>query len=388
MVDGNSWDESRSGGNGRGSRGADGYAGDASYTSGASGASSRDVIFDRVPPHDDDAEMAVLGGMLMSKDAIGEVSQMIDVTDFYQPKHQTIYEAIITLFSGSQPVDVVLVATPNDDHKELSIRAMRAGKHVLCEKPVMMTSKDLEDVLAVAKETGKVFYPRQNRRWDKDYLTMKKVFDEKLIGNVFHIESRYHGSRGIPGDWRGVKEKGGGMMFDWGVHLLDRIVLMVPEKIKKVYAKMTHVTNNEVDDGFIMNMVFESGITATVEVGTCNFITLPHWYLCGDQGTAEIKDFRDPGRMVILRSWEDKDATPILMGEGLSKTMAPRNPDSVDELPLPDLQYDRNQLYSNLCDVVLGKAQQIVTGEEALRVLRLMEAALESDEKGIVVDFE
>ena len=110
MVDGNSWDESRSGGNGRGSRGADGYAGDASYTSGASGASSRDVIFDRVPPHDDDAEMAVLGGMLMSKDAIGEVSQMIDVTDFYQPKHQTIYEAIITLFSGSQPVDVVLVA--------------------------------------------------------------------------------------------------------------------------------------------------------------------------------------------------------------------------------------------------------------------------------------
>lgn len=70
----------------------------------------RDMIFDRIPPHDDDAEMAVLGGMLMSKDAIGEVSQTIDVTDFYQPKHQTIYNAIIDLFSASQPVDVVLVA--------------------------------------------------------------------------------------------------------------------------------------------------------------------------------------------------------------------------------------------------------------------------------------
>ncbi|KAA8829971.1 replicative DNA helicase [Bifidobacterium tissieri] len=67
-------------------------------------------MFDRVPPHDDNAEMAVLGGMLMSKDAIGEVSQMIDVTDFYQPKHQTVYEAIITLFSASQPVDAVIVA--------------------------------------------------------------------------------------------------------------------------------------------------------------------------------------------------------------------------------------------------------------------------------------
>ena len=54
--------------------------------------------------------MVVLGGMLLSKDAIGEVSQMIDVTDFYQPKHQTIYEAIIDLFSNSQNVDVVIVA--------------------------------------------------------------------------------------------------------------------------------------------------------------------------------------------------------------------------------------------------------------------------------------
>ena len=70
----------------------------------------RDMIFDRIPPHDDDAEMAVLGGMLMSKDAIGEVSQTIDVTDFYQPRNQTVYEAIISLFAASQPVDAVLVA--------------------------------------------------------------------------------------------------------------------------------------------------------------------------------------------------------------------------------------------------------------------------------------
>lgn len=285
-------------------------------------------------------------------------------------------------------VDVVLIATPNDSHKELAIKSMRAGKNVLCEKPVMMVSKDLEDVMEVAKETGKVFYPRQNRRWDKDYLVMKKIYDEKILGDVFHIESRYHGSRGIPGDWRGVKEKGGGMMFDWGVHLLDRMLMMIPEKIKKVYANMTHVTNDEVDDGFIMNMTFESGLTATVEVGTCNFITLPHWYLTGTQGTAVITGFADPGRMVKVRSWDDKDATPILMGEGLSKTMAPRNADSVEEMPLPYFDYDRNALYANVCDVVLGKAEPIIKNEEALRVLRLMEAALESDAKGTVIDFE
>ncbi|RSX51011.1 replicative DNA helicase [Bifidobacterium goeldii] len=80
------------------------------YAQGETGTPVRDAVFDRVPPHDDEAEMAVLGGMLLSKDAIGEVTQMIDVTDFYQPKHQTIYDAIINLFSNSQNVDVVIVA--------------------------------------------------------------------------------------------------------------------------------------------------------------------------------------------------------------------------------------------------------------------------------------
>ena len=89
------------------------------YVPGRTGTPVRDPLFDRVPPHDDDAEMAVLGGMLMSKDAIGEVSQMIEITDFYQPKHQTIYEAIINLFSASQPVDAVLVANELMKHGDL-----------------------------------------------------------------------------------------------------------------------------------------------------------------------------------------------------------------------------------------------------------------------------
>ena len=285
-------------------------------------------------------------------------------------------------------VDIVLVATPNDSHRELSIAAMRAGKHVLCEKPVTPTSAELEEILAVSKQTGKVFYPRQNRRWDKDYLIIKKIYEEKLVGETFDIESRVLGSRGIPGDWRGMKKHGGGMMLDWGVHLLDRLTQMVPEKITKVFCSLTNITNKEVDDGFKMHLTFESGLTAVVEVGTCHFIQLPLWYIAGTQGTAKIDNWSLTGEMVRLKSWEDKDATPIMAGEGLTKTMAPREANSAEVLPLPDLDYDRNALYSNLVDTINGEAQQIVTGEQALRVLKLMEAAFESSEKGIVVNFE
>ncbi|MFQ9800616.1 MAG: hypothetical protein ACLR23_18725 [Clostridia bacterium] len=71
-------------------------------------------------------------------------------------------------------------------------------------------------MIDASKETGKLFVVHQNRRWDEDYLTIKKIYEEHLLGNVYRIESRVHGSRGIPGDWRGEKEHGGGMVLDWG----------------------------------------------------------------------------------------------------------------------------------------------------------------------------
>ncbi len=285
-------------------------------------------------------------------------------------------------------VDIVLIAVPNDQHHDLSVRAMRAGKHVLCEKPVMMSSAELEDVIQVSRETGKVFYPRQNRRWDEDYLIVKKIFDEKLLGEVYNIECRIQGSRGIPGDWRSKKAHGGGEMLDWGVHIIDRISVMIPEKIKYIYAHMTHITNDEVDDGFKMQMIFESGRTVVLEVATVDFIKLPMWYVAGTDGTAVIEDWGLDGKMIRLKSWEDKDAAPILAGSGLTKTMAPRLRGSTEELPLPEVRFDANELYVNLVDVIEGRAEQIVKPEEALRVLRIMEAAFKSDETHTVVEFE
>ncbi|MDR1001408.1 MAG: Gfo/Idh/MocA family oxidoreductase [Clostridiales bacterium] len=299
----------------------------------------------------------------------------------------SVYDSFNAVLNDNS-VDIVLIATPNHLHKDMAIASMRAGKHVLCEKPVTVTSAELEEVIVVAKETGKVFYPRQNRRWDEDFLIIKKIYNENLVGKTFNIESRVMGSRGIPGDWRGVKASGGGMMLDWGVHLLDRILLMVPEKVKRVYCNMTYIKNDECDDGFKLQLVFESGLTVSVEVGTCHFINHPIWYIAGDQGTAVIEDWKGHGKLVVLKSWQDKDAKPILAGEGLTKTMAPRERDSVEEHPLPDVAYDKNTLYLNLADVIDGKAEQIVTAEQALRVLKLMEAAFKSSETGEVARFE
>ena len=224
---------------------------------------------------------------------------------------------------ADESVDMILTSTPNDCHKPLAVAALHAGKNVVSEKPVTLSSGDLQEMIDAANKSGKIFTVHQNRRWDEDFLTMKKIYDEGLLGDVFNIESRVHGSRGIPGDWRGKKEHGGGMMLDWGVHILDQMLLFVPEKVKTVYCKVNHVTNYEVDDGFTMILTFESGKTALLEVGTSNFIELPRWYMLGENGSAaravwcaskagtKTTQFRSKRRQALPKPWRRAPTRPL-----------------------------------------------------------------------------
>ena len=111
-------------------------------------------------------------------------------------------------------VQLVTVAIPNDLHHDVCIDCMKHGKNVISEKPVCLNHQELQEMIDASKEYGVLFTVHQNRRWDEDYLIMKKLYDEGTLGRVFNIESRVHGSRGIPGDWRNQKEHGGGMVLE------------------------------------------------------------------------------------------------------------------------------------------------------------------------------
>ena len=289
---------------------------------------------------------------------------------------------------ADEEIDVILVATPNDFHKDYVVRALEGGKNAISEKPVACSSKEVEEMIAAANRTGKLFTVHQNRRWDEDYRTMKDIYDRKILGDVFCIQSRVHGSRGIPGDWRGKKEHGGGMMLDWGVHIIDQMLQMIPEKVKKVYCMEQHVTNYEVDDGFILYLTFESGLVAQLEVGTSNFINLPRWYMQGENGTAMMNSFYCDGTIVNITNWDKKDAVPVKTAAGLTKTMAPRTDETIKSSEIVKVPADIHDYYENICDVIEGKAEQIVKHHEVLRVMRLMEAAHKSAESCQVVDFE
>ena len=295
------------------------------------------------------------------------------------------FEAVL----ADSSVDFIVIATPNEWHKPLAIAALQAGKHVISEKPVTLSSEELNDIIAVANECGKLFTAHQNRRWDADYRMIRTAYKSGKLGRVTNIESRYQGSRGIPGDWRGKKEHGGGMIFDWGIHLIDQMLGVVEDrKIEKVYCRCDHITNDEVDDGFKLDMFYEGDLTCHVEVGTSNFINMPRFYMSGNNGSAMISDWLQPCRIVYCHDWSIKDAKPIQTAAGLTKTMAPRDEKSITEKSIPQPAADVHDFYRNFVKAIDGEEQQIVTHEQMMFVMKIMEAAFESDRLGIPVKID
>lgn len=282
-------------------------------------------------------------------------------------------------------LELVTIATPNDLHKPLAIRLMEAGKNIISEKPVTLSSADLEEMIAAAEKNGVLFTVHQNRRWDEDFLIVQKLLAENRLGNAFCVESRVHGSRGIPGDWRNQKEHGGGMVLDWGVHLLDQVLMLNSSPITSVYAHLTNVTNEAVDDGFVALLQFADGLRAHVEVGTSNFITMPRWYVTGENGSAIIENWALDGKIVMVSDWDKRDAVPVNTAAGLTKTMAPRTEETIQEYPLPGVESDVRDFYRNVAEVLRSGAAPLVTHQQQRRLMKLMEAVFRSAETGTVL---
>lgn len=290
---------------------------------------------------------------------------------------------------ADESIDVILVATPNDTHRPIALRAMEAGKNVIVEKPATLSLKELTELEDMAGKTGRFLTVHQNRLWDEDLLTVREILKDQTMGEIFRIESRVHGSRGIPGDWRKEKAHGGGMVLDWGVHLFDQIFRLTGERrLKTVYATLTNVTNQEVDDGFTAVLRFEGGLEVLVEVGTNNFISLPRWYVLGENGSAVVEDWDLSGKIVKAFSEEEKEIVPVRTAAGLTKTMAPRREDTIRVEELPRVPGDIADFHRNVAAVLLRGEEPAVKLPEVKRVMRLMETVFESAEKNHVMDFE
>lgn len=292
-----------------------------------------------------------------------------------------VYENLDEMLQN-EDIDLIVICTPNQVHAELSMKALEAGKHVLCEKPATMTVKELQDVLNCAVRSNRIYTTHQNRRWDADYRVVKQVIDNRTIGQVTTIISQTFGQRGVCFGWRADAEKGGGMLYDWGIHLVDQMLLLFEgKKVISVYARLRSILTPVVDDYFEAELEFEGDIVAHLAVATFALQELPRWYIFADRGTLKLDDFSGEKGGIAkikdnIRGFERVKADQHL---GPSRTMAHLEREELEELELPCVKDTLYEFYENLIDSIQGRAKPVVTPEQMLRAMRVIEAIFESN---------
>ena len=264
-----------------------------------------------------------------------------------------------------EAVELVVVATPSQAHCEMVLAAFERGKHVLVEKPVALNLDEFERMAESAEKHALVFTVFHTRRWDGDYARVRKIIDDGLLGEVFDIQSRVQdygpgwsefGVQEFRPRWRAEKKYGGGRLYDWGSHMIDQVLMMVPSKVETVYGDLKGILwSDEVDDHFKVVMKFENGTTAEIESSADCRLPLPRWFIVGDKGT-------------LSGSWHELNVKSELV-------------DYADEIVLKSFPNKWDAVYENLAEVIRNGAELAVNPEEVRRTVAMVDAAMLSSSK-------
>ncbi|HOS92445.1 MAG TPA: Gfo/Idh/MocA family oxidoreductase [Armatimonadota bacterium] len=255
--------------------------------------------------------------------------------------------------------DLVTIVTPHNTHAPLAIQCARAGKHVVVEKPMCITTQEGTDMIAAAKKAGTCLTVFHNRRHDGDYLAVKEIVDKGMIGDVFKVEMCM-GGYDAPGTWwRSDKAISGGAFYDWGAHILDWLLHVVPQRIEHVmgyfHKLVWHQMTNE--DHVHAVIKFVNGATADVQLSTIQRIGKPRWRILGTKGA--IVD-TGQGKFHVVTELKGM----------------------VVEMDVPYRQSSWQNFYDNLSAHLLKGKPLEVTPESARRVIAIMEAAEVSSQTG------
>lgn len=291
---------------------------------------------------------------------VNEEMREVAAEHFPEAQFYTSAEAML----GEQTLDVVSLAVPHSLHAPLAIAALDAGVNVIVEKPMATHYRDCVAMIEAAQRNDRFLTVFHNRRLDGWFLSAKSVIDDGLLGDVFEINTGI-GGFGKSTTWRGVKEASGGVIFDWGAHLVDYSLHFAGSKVKAVsgffYRADDSAPESNEDHG-AARIYFESGAIANVTVSARDFVR-PHRYkILGTKGT-------------LIDEWNWGEDAKLEVHTRLSG-----GEDAVMRVPYHDSS--RQEYYDNVADHLCDGKELMVTPESAALVINILETAGRSSQQG------
>jgi scyllo-inositol 2-dehydrogenase (NADP+) len=278
-------------------------------------------------------------------------------------------------------VDLVVLATPHDTHCDLAIRAMDAGRHVVTDKVMAMNAQEAQEMVTAGERNGVMLSVFHNRRWDWDYLTVRKVIQDGLLGEPYLFQVGLMSYRG-PRGWRGVKARSGGILYDWPAHFIDQALQLVPAAAESVFCetKRRKVWESDIENYAKLLIRFANDVLYQVEIGNLAALPIPRWYVLGDKGGL-VKYGLDPqegpmreGRIEEAEERPEDRARVVTYASGERQ-----------ELVLDSVRGTWKSYYQNIAAVLNEGAQLAVKPAEVLKVMRVYDAAMRSAATGQTV---
>jgi len=273
-------------------------------------------------------------------------------------------------------VDLVVIASPNPTHRPLAEAALNAGKHVLVDKPFVLSLDEARSVLETARKAGKIVSVFQNRRWDSDFLGIKSVIESGRVGRVAHLESRLIRFAPVPGEqWRDADGAGSGVWFDLAPHMVDQIVQLfgLPDRVSAEIGALRDGART--DDWFEVILRYPSHFVSLLG-SRIAAASVARFVLHGHKGSvvkaeADLQEdrFKEGVSPDAPDVGDDPDDMIVFDGYGGQERLATPNGRQLD-------------IYHALAKAILGQAPNPVLPREALAVMAIIEAARRASESG------
>jgi len=281
-------------------------------------------------------------------------------------------------------ITLVIITTPNHLHYRMAKQALSVGKHVVVDKPFTVTSKESQQLIDLAEKQGRVLTVFQNRRWDGDYMTVRKLLNEKSVGRLVEFESNLNRFRSELRDdaWKEKDLPGSGILYDLGPHLIDQTLQLfgMPDSL---YADIRSQRGGEADDWFEIDLHY-NGFKAKLKAGMLVLDDTPRFVLRGDGG-AYVKYGFDPQEQALSDGIDPKFPDWGREEESQFGILRFRREGRVEHVRVKTAPGNYLHFYRNVVDAIQKGTELSVKPTEARDVIRLIEVARNSHTKGKVV---
>jgi scyllo-inositol 2-dehydrogenase (NADP+) len=278
-------------------------------------------------------------------------------------------------------IDLVIVNTPIDTHFEYAKKVLLAGKHAIVEKAFTSNVAEAQELAALAKEKGLKLSVFQNRRWDSDLKTVKKIIDDKMLGDL--VEAEFHFDRYnpvlSPKAHKETVNSGSGILKDLGPHLIDQALYLFGFP-NAVFADIRMIRNATLVDDYLDILLYYPDFRMRLKSSFFVRESIPSYIVHGRKGSflkprGDVQeDELKLGKKPNLDTWGKEP-------KSLEGTLHTEINDDILNVKVPTLQGNYYDFFEGVYQAVANDKPEPVTAQEGVNVMRIIEAAIQSNEQ-------